>query len=52
LFCPPSDFFMLFDVNGDGLISFREWVVWTYVKNVFNRGQGFKLFIFLTMPLF
>jgi len=24
LFCPPSEFFMLFDVNGDGLISFRE----------------------------
>ncbi|XP_045804900.1 calcium uptake protein, mitochondrial-like isoform X3 [Trifolium pratense] len=26
LFCPPSDFFMLFDVNGDGLISFREYL--------------------------
>lgn len=22
--CPPSEFFMLFDTNGDGLISFAE----------------------------
>ena len=22
--CAPSEFFMLFDVNGDGLISFKE----------------------------
>lgn len=22
--CPPSEFFMLFDVNNDGLISFKE----------------------------
>lgn len=24
LFSPPSEFFMIFDVNGDGLISFGE----------------------------
>jgi hypothetical protein len=24
LHCAPSDFFMLFDVNSDGLISFKE----------------------------
>lgn len=24
LWCPPSDFFMLFDVDNDGLISFKE----------------------------
>lgn len=24
LCCPPSEFFMLFDVDSDGLISFRE----------------------------
>lgn len=24
LCCSPSDFFMLFDVNNDGLISFKE----------------------------
>ncbi|KAG5045164.1 hypothetical protein JHK82_014548 [Glycine max] len=24
LFCPPSEFFMLFDVDNDGLISFKE----------------------------
>lgn len=27
LCCPSSEFFMLFDVNNDGLISFKEWVI-------------------------
>ncbi|BAT78135.1 Calcium uptake protein [Vigna angularis] len=26
LWCPPSDFFMLFDVDNDGLISFKEYM--------------------------
>lgn len=26
--CDPSDFFMLFDVDNDGLISFKEWVTY------------------------
>lgn len=25
--CSPSQFFMLFDVNNDGLVSFKEWVI-------------------------
>lgn len=41
LHCAPSDFFMLFDVDNDGLISFKEWVlsnlsiILTYVNILF-----------------
>lgn len=36
LHCSPSKFFMLFDTNNDGLISFPEWVLDVFLKIVYE----------------
>lgn len=41
--CAPSEFFMLFDVNEDGLISFREWV--------FNVSLTLFLWTMVLLPM-
>ncbi|RHN70607.1 putative EF-hand domain pair protein [Medicago truncatula] len=46
LFCPPSEFFLLFDVNGDGLISFREYLFLVTLLSIpeSNFSAVFKMF--------
>ncbi|CAL5204987.1 unnamed protein product [Lathyrus oleraceus] len=46
LLCPPSEFFMLFDVNGDGLISFREYLFLVTLLSIAESSFSavFKMF--------
>lgn len=43
LCCPSSEFFMLFDVNNDGLISFKEWVI-SFVLMLCSLSSIFFIF--------
>ncbi|KAK9742204.1 hypothetical protein RND81_03G155400 [Saponaria officinalis] len=44
--CPPSEFFMLFDVNNDGLISFKEYIFFVTLLNIpeSSFSVAFKMF--------
>ncbi|KAK4600682.1 hypothetical protein RGQ29_010365 [Quercus rubra] len=44
--CAPSDFFMLFDVDNDGLISFKEYIFFVTLLSIpeSNFSVAFKLF--------
>ncbi|XP_028799131.1 calcium uptake protein, mitochondrial [Neltuma alba] len=44
--CPPSDFFMLFDVNNDGLISFKEYIFFVTLLSIpeSSFSVAFKMF--------
>ncbi|KAL8128809.1 hypothetical protein V2J09_017964 [Rumex salicifolius] len=44
--CPPSDFFMLFDTNSDGLISFPEYLFLVTLLSIpeANFAVAFKMF--------
>ncbi|MED6209238.1 hypothetical protein PIB30_052762 [Stylosanthes scabra] len=44
--CAPSEFFMLFDVNGDGLISFKEYIFFVTVLSIpeSSFSVAFKMF--------
>ncbi|XP_020213236.1 calcium uptake protein, mitochondrial isoform X1 [Cajanus cajan] len=46
LCCPPSDFFMLFDVNSDGLISFKEYIFFVTLLGIpeSSFSAAFKMF--------
>ncbi|XP_054819643.1 calcium uptake protein, mitochondrial [Prosopis cineraria] len=46
LLCPPSDFFMLFDVNNDGLISFKEYIFFVTLLSIpeSSFSVAFKMF--------
>ncbi|KAI4377316.1 hypothetical protein MLD38_014966 [Melastoma candidum] len=46
LYCPPSDFFMLFDTNGDGLISFPEYIFFVTLLSIPESSFeiAFKMF--------
>ncbi|KAI8570570.1 hypothetical protein RHMOL_Rhmol01G0045100 [Rhododendron molle] len=46
LHCAPSDFFMLFDTNGDGLISFAEYIFFVTILSIpeSSFSVGFKMF--------
>ncbi|XP_058181110.1 calcium uptake protein, mitochondrial-like isoform X1 [Rhododendron vialii] len=46
LHCAPSDFFMLFDTNGDGLISFAEYIFFVTILSIPESGfsVAFKMF--------
>lgn len=43
LHCPPSEFFMLFDTNNDGLISFPELVLSHYIHHIKPTFCDFEL---------
>lgn len=44
--CPPSEFFMLFDMNNDGLISFKEYIFFVTLLSIpeSNFSVAFKMF--------
>ncbi|MED6186674.1 hypothetical protein PIB30_069007 [Stylosanthes scabra] len=44
--CAPSEFFMLFDVNGDGLISFKEYIFFVTLLSIpeSSFSVAFKMF--------
>ncbi|KAI9118329.1 hypothetical protein K1719_010661 [Acacia pycnantha] len=44
--CPPSNFFMLFDVNNDGLISFKEYIFFVTLLSIpeSSFSVAFKMF--------
>ncbi|KAL1315252.1 hypothetical protein HN51_042024 [Arachis hypogaea] len=44
--CAPSEFFMLFDVNGDGLISFKEYIFFVTLLSIpeSSFSIAFKMF--------
>ncbi|KAL2318055.1 hypothetical protein Fmac_031931 [Flemingia macrophylla] len=44
--CPPSEFFMLFDVNNDGLISFKEYIFFVTLLGIpeSSFSVAFKMF--------
>ncbi|KAK7377206.1 hypothetical protein VNO80_02627 [Phaseolus coccineus] len=44
--CPPSEFFMLFDVNNDGLISFKEYIFFVTLLSIPESSftVAFKMF--------
>ncbi|XP_038699454.1 calcium uptake protein, mitochondrial-like isoform X2 [Tripterygium wilfordii] len=44
--CPPSEFFMLFDVNCDGLISFQEYIFFVTILSIpeSSFSVAFKMF--------
>ncbi|KAL9230282.1 hypothetical protein vseg_005655 [Gypsophila vaccaria] len=44
--CPTSEFFMLFDVNSDGLISFKEYIFFLTLLNIpeSSFSVAFKMF--------
>ncbi|KAK6927588.1 EF-hand domain [Dillenia turbinata] len=44
--CPPSEFFMLFDVNKDGLISFKEYIFFVTLLSLpeSSFSVAFKMF--------
>ncbi|KAL3684128.1 hypothetical protein R1sor_002150 [Riccia sorocarpa] len=44
--CPSSEFFMLFDTNGDGLISFAEYIFFVTLLSIpqENFSTAFKMF--------
>ncbi|KAH9619039.1 hypothetical protein KSS87_009871 [Heliosperma pusillum] len=44
--CPPSEFFMLFDVNSDGLISFKEYIFFVTLLSIpeSSFSVAFKMF--------
>ncbi|KAK7383486.1 hypothetical protein VNO78_29165 [Psophocarpus tetragonolobus] len=44
--CPPSEFFMLFDVNNDGLISFKEYIFFVTLLSIPESSFSvtFKMF--------
>ncbi|KAL2635960.1 hypothetical protein R1flu_007439 [Riccia fluitans] len=46
--CPPSEFFMLFDTNSDGLISFAEYIFFVTLLSIpeENFTAAFKMFDF------
>lgn len=46
LCCPPSEFFMLFDVNNDGLISFKEYIFFVTLLSIpeSSFSAAFKMF--------
>ncbi|KAE9462652.1 hypothetical protein C3L33_05437, partial [Rhododendron williamsianum] len=46
LHCAPSDFFMLFDTNGDGLISFAEYIFFVTILSIpeSSFSVAFKMF--------
>ncbi|KAL7597390.1 calcium uptake protein, mitochondrial [Lactuca sativa] len=46
LHCAPSDFFMLFDVNNDGLISFKEYIFFVTLLSIpeSSFSVAFKMF--------
>ncbi|RDX62655.1 Calcium uptake protein, mitochondrial, partial [Mucuna pruriens] len=46
LHCPPSEFFMLFDVNNDGLISFKEYIFFVTLLGIpeSSFSVAFKMF--------
>ncbi|KAK3154616.1 hypothetical protein QOZ80_2BG0192900 [Eleusine coracana subsp. coracana] len=46
LHCAPSDFFMLFDTNGDGLISFAEYIFFVTLLSIpeSSFSVAFKMF--------
>ncbi|QCE16272.1 solute carrier family 25 [Vigna unguiculata] len=46
LWCPPSDFFMLFDVDKDGLISFKEYMFLVTLLSIpeSSFSAAFKMF--------
>ncbi|KAK8523588.1 hypothetical protein V6N13_113534 [Hibiscus sabdariffa] len=46
LHCPPSDFFMLFDTNNDGLISFAEYIFFVTLLSIpeSSFSIAFKMF--------
>ncbi|XP_054806118.1 calcium uptake protein, mitochondrial-like [Prosopis cineraria] len=46
LSCPPSQFFMLFDTNNDGLISFPEYIFFVTLLSIPESGfqVAFKMF--------
>ncbi|KAF7833889.1 calcium uptake protein, mitochondrial-like [Senna tora] len=46
LTCPPSHFFMLFDTNNDGLISFSEYIFFVTLLSIPESGfqVAFKMF--------
>ncbi|KAL2346690.1 hypothetical protein Fmac_000690 [Flemingia macrophylla] len=46
LCCPPSEFFMLFDVNNDGLISFKEYIFFVTLLGIpeSSFSAAFKMF--------
>ncbi|XP_051150341.1 calcium uptake protein, mitochondrial-like [Andrographis paniculata] len=46
LHCPPSDFFMLFDTNNDGLISFPEYIFFVTLLSIpeSSFSVAFKMF--------
>ncbi|KAL2637459.1 hypothetical protein GLYMA_06G066000v4 [Glycine max] len=46
LFCPPSEFFMLFDVDNDGLISFKEYIFFVTLLSIQESSfsAAFKMF--------
>ncbi|KAJ1407789.1 EF-Hand 1, calcium-binding site [Sesbania bispinosa] len=44
--CPPSEFFMLFDINSDGLISFKEYIFFVTLLSIpeSSFSVAFKMF--------
>ncbi|CAL5431342.1 unnamed protein product [Camellia sinensis] len=44
--CAPSEFFMLFDMNNDGLISFKEYIFFVTILSIpeSNFAVAFKMF--------
>ncbi|KAF5938357.1 hypothetical protein HYC85_022616 [Camellia sinensis] len=44
--CAPSEFFMLFDMNNDGLISFKEYIFFVTILSIpeSNFSVAFKMF--------
>ncbi|XP_061376407.1 calcium uptake protein, mitochondrial isoform X2 [Gastrolobium bilobum] len=46
LLCAPSEFFMLFDINSDGLISFKEYIFFVTLLSIPESGfsVAFKMF--------
>ncbi|XP_042050853.1 calcium uptake protein, mitochondrial-like [Salvia splendens] len=46
LHCPPSEFFMLFDTNNDGLISFPEYIFFVTILSIpeSSFSVAFKMF--------
>ncbi|KDP33558.1 hypothetical protein JCGZ_07129 [Jatropha curcas] len=44
--CPPSKFFMLFDVNNDGLVSFKEYIFFVTLLSIpeSSFSVAFKMF--------
>lgn len=52
LHCAPSDFFMLFDVDNDGLISFKEWVTYLLFLHMSISCSKRRILGFLFIYLF